>query len=39
MFFLLKKAGRILKGQLANENGEDHVTVMENMEHSALSKV
>jgi len=31
-------AGRILKGQLAGQNGEEHVTFMEDMDHSALSK-
>jgi alkaline phosphatase len=31
-------AGRIAKGQLANELGDEHVTFMENLDHSALAK-
>jgi len=33
------KAGRILKGQLFNQNGEDYVTTMESMDFTAISKV
>ncbi len=32
-------AGRILEGQLLGNNGEEQVTFMENLDHSALSKV
>jgi len=28
-----------LKGQLADENGEEHVTTMESMDFTAISKV
>lgn len=33
------KAGRILKGQLNGNNGEEHVTFIESLDHLALSKV
>lgn len=32
-------AGRIRKGQLKGQNGEDEVTFMESLPHLALSKV
>ena len=32
-------AGRIRKGQLKNNNGEEEITYMENLPHLALSKV
>lgn len=32
-------AGRILKGQLENRNGEEEITVMESLEHNGFSKV
>ena len=32
-------AGRILKGQLMNRNGEEELTFMEKLDHLALSKV
>ena len=37
IFYL--KAGRILKGQLKGDNGEEEVTFMESLDHVALSKV
>lgn len=33
------KAGRILKGQLKGDNGEEFLTAMESLDHSALVKV
>lgn len=36
---LFNKAGRILKGQLKGNNGEEEVTNMESLDHVALSKV
>ena len=32
-------AGRILKGQLKGNNGEEEITIMESLDHLALSKV
>jgi hypothetical protein len=32
-------SGRILKGQLRNQPGEEQITVMETLENNALSKV
>ena len=32
-------AGRILKGQIDGNNGEDEITAMESLDHVALSKV
>jgi alkaline phosphatase len=32
-------AGRILKGQLQGNNGEEEVTIMESLDHVGLSKV
>lgn len=32
-------AGRIRKGQLKGNNGEDEITFMENLPHLALAKV
>jgi hypothetical protein len=32
-------AGRILKGQKLNNNGEEHITFMESLNHIGLSKV
>lgn len=32
-------AGRIRKGQLKNNNGEEEITYMESLPHVALSKV
>jgi alkaline phosphatase len=32
-------SGRILKGQLRNQPGEEQITVMETLDNNALSKV
>lgn len=32
-------AGRILKGQLKGNNGEEEITFMESLDHVGLSKV